>query len=61
MGRKCPICGRGMFRPKALMEHVKMYHGFYHYLKYEAIQGSRSLSKEERERRKKKREEARRS
>ena len=28
-GRPCPVCGRGMFRRKALLEHIKTNHGWY--------------------------------
>jgi len=27
--RPCPICGKGMFRRKALLEHIKHVHGWY--------------------------------
>ncbi len=28
-GRPCPVCGRGMFRRIQLLEHIKMFHGWY--------------------------------
>ncbi len=28
-GRPCPVCGRGMYRRKALLEHIKRMHGSY--------------------------------
>ena len=36
-----------MFRPKQLMRHVKLKHGFYHYSKYMAVQGARSRRRKE--------------
>jgi len=27
--RPCPVCGRGMYRYKQLLEHIKRYHGWY--------------------------------
>ncbi len=27
--RPCPVCGRGMYRRKALLEHIKRAHGWY--------------------------------
>jgi len=31
MGRKCPVCGKGMFRPKKLKEHIRRHHPDYYY------------------------------
>ena len=28
--RRCPVCGRGMFRRKALLDHIKRYHPSYY-------------------------------
>jgi len=27
--RLCPVCGKGMYRRKALLEHIKRAHGWY--------------------------------
>ncbi len=27
--RPCPVCGRGMYRRKDLLEHIKRMHGWY--------------------------------
>jgi len=30
MGRVCPVCGKGMFRAKALKEHIRVHHPDYY-------------------------------
>jgi len=31
MGRACPVCGRGMFSRKKLLEHIKREHPAYYH------------------------------
>ena len=30
MGRHCPVCGKGMFKAKALKRHIRRYHPDYY-------------------------------
>jgi len=46
MGRRCPVCGRGMFREKALHDHIKKFHGWYFKEFMETGSGGGGLKKE---------------
>ena len=50
MGRRCPVCGRGMFRRKALMKHIKTHHPSYYKEWYENYGVSSKMKIEKKER-----------